>query len=198
MGSVRFSKFGKDLKFFSQVEHSDLRKLEQELARFRPDSPAVFDLNGVEFLGYSYAKQTIRRSFKRFLDGQYKLSAIVLQYDGDDYGVRLDGVRAALAEQNLTIWLLVGDQWIPFGYLSTDGIKDSDKEKRKKAKMKDILDLLKRTGECATNEISSSLGLSLQNANHLLQELAYMHLIDRRKVSSPTGGPLFVNKMVDV
>ena len=198
MRSVRFREFGEDLKFSSQAEQTDLRKLEQELARFRPDSPAVFDLNGVEFLGYSYAKQTIRRSFKRFLDGQYKLSAIVLQYDGDDYDVLLDGVRAALAEQNLTMWLLVGDQWIPFGYLSTDGIKDPDKEKRKKAKMKYILDLLKRTGECATNKISSSLGLSLQNANHLLQELAYMHLIDRRKVSSPTGGPLFVNKMVAV
>ena len=196
MRSVRFRKFGKDLKFSSQAEQTDFRKLEQELERFPRDTLCVFDLNGIEFLGYSYAKQTIRRSFRRFLDGQYRFRAIVLKYDRDDYDVLMDGVRAALAERNLTMWLSVGAQWIPFGYLSTEGIKDADKEKRKKAKMKDILDLLKKTGECATNEISSSLGLSLQNANHLLQELAYMHLIDRRKVSSPTGGPLFVNKMV--
>ena len=130
------------------------------------------------------------------LAGDYRIKTIVLKYDGDDFEELLDGVRAALVEQDLTMWLSVNTQWIPFGYLSTEGDNEAEKEKRKKAKMKDILDLLKRNGEYATNEISSSLGLSLQNANHLLQELAYMHLIDRRKVSSPTGGPLFVNKMV--
>ena len=196
MRTVLFREFGKDLKFSSQAEQKDYQKLDQTLVTFKPDTVGVFDLNGLEFLGYSYAKQTIRRSFKRLLDGHYGIRAIVLRYDGDDYEVLLDGVRAALVEQNLTMWLSVSTQWIPLGYLSTEGDKEADKEKRKKAKMKDILNFLEGKGECATNEISSGLGLSLQNANHLLQELADMHLIERRKVSSPTGGPLFVNEMV--
>ncbi len=196
MQSVRFREFGKDLKFSWQAEREDYVELNQTLERTPQDTVGVFDLNGLEFLGYSYAKQTIRRSFKRLLAGDYRIKTIVLKYDGDDFEELLDGVRAALVEQDLTMWLSVRNRWIPFGYLSTEGDNEAEKEKRKKAKMKDILDLLKRNGEYATNEISLRLGLSLQNANHLLQELADMHLIDRRKVSSPTGGPLFVNKMV--
>ena len=198
MESVRFSKFGKDLKFTSQAEQNDYRVLREALKTFQANTVGVFDLNGLEFLGYSYAKQTIRRSLKDLLAGRFKLRTIVLKCDRDDFEVLLDGVRAALAEEYLTMWLSVGTRRIPFGYLSTEGDNEAEKERRKKAKMKDILDLLKRTGECATNEISSRLSLSLQNANHLLQELARMHLIDRRKVSSPTGGPLFVNKVVAI
>lgn len=196
MQTVRFREFGEDLKFSWQAEQEDYAKLNRSLKRMERDSVGIFDLNGLEFLGYSYAKQTIRRCFRRLLEGDYRIKTIVLKYDRNDYEDLLDGVRAGLAEQDLTMWLSVGTKWIPFGYLSTDGEKEAETEKRKKAKMKDILVYLRAKRECATNEISDALDLSLQNANHLLQELAKMRLLERSKVSSPTGGPLFVNRMV--
>ena len=123
MDYIRFSEFGTDLKFTDQAEHQDFPKIDGLLKALPLNTIVVFDLNNLEFLGYSYAKQTIRRSFRNFLEGNYKVRVIVLAYDGDDSEGLLDGVRAALAEQNLTMWLFAQGQWRSFGYLSTEGIK---------------------------------------------------------------------------
>jgi len=47
-----------------------------------------------------------------------------------------------------------------------------------------------------TNEIARGLRLTLPNCNYLLAELETSGLVERIKESSPSGGPLYLNRVI--
>jgi hypothetical protein len=195
---INLSQFGKDLKDgdLAQKEHFSL--LEQQLWQVPQHSDAILDLDGVEFIGYGYAKHAIRPCVERWLKGKYPLRSLILACRRDDYRVFLEAVELALAEVRLTVLLHLGhrDWLVPLGYLPYESPFETQKERRKKEKLLRILELLIRKTELYTNEIAHDLGLTLPNCNYLLSELESLRLVERIKESSPSGGPLFRNRLV--
>jgi hypothetical protein len=195
----KFLEFGADLKDVEKGEKEDFPKLDHWLKAIHRNQPAIFDLNGLEYIGYSYAKQTIRRSLQKLLDGRYNASAILLRYDGDDVKTKLDGISYALFERGMTCILesSAKSSYQLIGYLTyEESAFDTVKDRKKREKMRAIMELLLKKKELYTNEVAKKLALKLPYCNRLLDELAAMRLLTRVKEASPSGGPIYLNQVM--
>ena len=197
----KFLEFGADLKDVEKGDKDDFPKLDHWLKAIHRNRPVIFDLNGLEYIGYSYAKQTIRRSLQKLLDGKYAISAILLRYDGDDVKTKLDGISYALFERGMTCILenAAKSSYQLAGYLTyEESVFDTVKDRNKREKMRAIMELLLKKKELYTNEVAKKLALKLPYCNRLLDELAAMRLITRVKEASPSGGPIYLNQIMVV
>jgi hypothetical protein len=197
----KFLEFGADLKDVEKGEKDDFPKLDAWLKAIRRNQPVIFDLNGLEYIGYSYAKQTIRRSLQKLFDGKYDASAIWLRYDGDDVKTKLDGISYALFERGITCILenAAKSSYQLIGYLIyEESMFDTVKDRNKREKMRAIMELLLKKKELYTNEVAKKLVLKLPYCNRLLDELTAMRLITRVKEASPSGGPIYLNQIMVV
>lgn len=194
-----FQQLGTDLKDAEKGEKKDFPILDTWLRLVQPNHLAILDLNGTEYIGYSYAKQTIRRSIQKLLDGEHTASAIVLRYNADDVKTKLDGISYALFERGMTCILENSSRSLYqlIGYLTyEESIFDTVKDKNKRKKMRAIMELLFKKKELYTNEVAKKLDLKLPYCNRLLNDLETMRLIMRIKETSPSGGPIFLNRVV--
>lgn len=198
MTIIELSRFGAELKDPAVAEKEHFPVLERQIREFSPKGDVILDFSGVEFIGYAYAKQTIRACFEKLLSGELRARSLLLACDRDDYPVFLETVHLALAESRLTtlLWLKLENCLTPLGYLIYEPPFEGKKEQRKKEKMRKILELLIARTQLYTNEIAKNLDLTLQNSNYLLGELERMRLVERIKETSPSGGPLFLNRLI--
>jgi len=200
MTIIELNRFGTELKDPGVAEKEHFPLLERRIRDFPRGTDAVLDFSGVEFIGYAYAKQTVRPCFEKLLGGELRVRSLLLACDRDDYRVYLEAVHLALAESRLStlLWLKQENRLAPLGYLIYEPPFEGKKEQRKKEKMRRILDLLIARTQLYTNEIAKNLELTLQNSNYLLGELEKMRLVERIKETSPSGGPLYRNRLIFV
>lgn len=197
----QISRFGTDLKDVMKAEREDFPVLDAWLSAPERSLTVVLDFSNLEFIGYSYVKQTVRRALQKLIDRQYPVSSIVLRYDGDDYETRLDGLGYALNERRMTCLLQLphANSATLIGYLGfQDHAFESTKDRKKREKMQAVMNSLVRKRAMYTNELAKSLDLKLPYCNRLLDELSGMRLLFRVKETSPTGGPIFLNRLASV
>lgn len=195
------SRFGTDLKDVMKAEREDFPVLDEWLSARDRSSTVLLDLSRVEFIGYSYAKQTVRRALQKLMDRSYPVSSIVLRYDGEDYKTRLDGLGYALNERRMTCLLQLPrtDDATLIGYLGfQDHAFESTKDRKKREKMQAVMNNLVQKKALYTNEVAKSLNLKLPYCNRLLDELSGMRLLHRVKETSPTGGPIYLNRLANL
>lgn len=149
----------------------------------------------MEFVGYAYARQTVIPCLQALLRRQYPVRWIVLRSERQDHARALEGLAQALTEHRLTVMLQVAQHRMPFGYLVRQQPFEGKRAQAKRQKMLSIVKLLDSSGALYTNQIATGLDLTLPNCNYLLSELQGKGLVERRKESSPSGGPIFLNAL---
>ena len=152
-----------------------------EISRFirsQPDGAVVaFDLRDLEYIGYSYAKPTIRTPLRRQNAGEYEDRRIILL--AEEKGEFLEGIEAALKEEDMAV-LVADSAEDPLGSIEPVGhIKDH---------LLETFHVVKEVGPATTAQVASRLDQSLQNANNRLRSLDDLGLIRREKVDSASGG----------
>lgn len=193
-----FTDFGADLRDAAVGEQDHLPALEARLRQMPAGAQAVLDLSGVEFLGYAYARQTVAECARRVLDGRYPVRSLSLAYDGEDFEVRLVALEGLLAELRLSLFMRLEPrgELVILGYLRAPRPFEGKREGAKRAKLRRVLQLLIERGELYTNEVARELELTLPNSNYLLGELESGRLVERVKEASPSGGPIYRNRVL--
>lgn len=155
------------------------------LIREQPGTSLVaFDLRGLEYLGYSYAKPTIRRVLLQRNKGEYGERRMFLVADqGPKF---LDGIEAALREKEL--FMLVApslDRPVEAGWL-IGLIPDY---------VRATFDVLRSQAPIPTGKLAEAIGQSPQNTKNRLDRLQNMGLLRREKIPSPSGGLEWLNQI---
>jgi len=152
-----------------------------EISRFirsQPDGTVVaFDLRDLEYIGYSYAKPTIRTPLRRQNAGEHRDRRILLL--SEERGEFLEGIEAALKEEEMAA--LVTDT-------AEDPLDSIEPLGHVKDHLLETFYVVKESGPATTAQIASKLDQSLQNANNRLRSLDDLGLIRREKVDSASGG----------
>ncbi|MFH1570279.1 MAG: hypothetical protein ABIL09_19965 [Gemmatimonadota bacterium] len=197
-GCCRLADFGAELKDTALAETVHFPLLDQQLQQMAPGSLVLLDLGGVDFMGYGYAKQTVVECVRRLQDGRYPLRALLLGYDREDYATRLEALDTALAEFRLTMLLALEGRAAlsALGYVQANRPFEGKREHQKRMKLLRVLNLMIDRRELYTNEVAAQLELTLPNSNYLLGELETMRLVERLKEASPTGGPIYLNRLL--
>ncbi|HYX05845.1 MAG TPA: hypothetical protein VE912_03850 [Bacteroidales bacterium] len=159
---------------------------------------AFINANNVEYIGYSYAKQIFRKIISNLFSGQYKVYSICFRYDALDFEQVGDGLIYALNQTEDSIFWTGEELDIPkaVGYLSVHESSESKKVARKKEKQREVLEYIVKKNNVYTNDIANSLKLKLPNTNRILKDLEGKRLIRRIKETSPSGGPIYLNKSI--
>lgn len=194
----QMAQFGTELKDPVLAETDHFPRMDLALTESSEDSVAVLDLSGVEFMGNAYARQTVVPAVEGVLESRYPARWIALAYDRSDHAARLEAVSQVLAELRLSVMLELRhrrrDCYTHVGYVERDVPFEAKRVQQKKRKMRDILGLLADRGGLYTNEVAEALDLTLPNCNYLLSELSRQRLVERVKQSSPSGGPIYLNR----
>jgi len=169
--------FGAEVLYDGAQGEEHLLKIGRHV-KAKPEGTVVaFDLRDLEYIGYSYAKPTIRTPLRRQSTGEYgKRRLILLAERREDF---LDGVEAALKEKDMAV-LLADSTEDPL-----DGIEPLGHVKDHLLK---TFHVVKEVGPATTAQIASDLEESPQNANNRLRSLDDLGLIRREKVDSESGG----------
>ena len=141
-------------------------------------TPVVLDLHGLVYLGYSFAKHTV----VRLLDEADRPVAAV----GPDDSTFLDGLEDALTYGKSALYLApavlsVGQSGRVLG--ATTSV------------LSQTFDILLRLGPLGTGELATELDTSPQNAKNKVDRLVQLGLAARSKVSSPSGGVEWWNRL---
>lgn len=143
----------------------------------------VFDLRGLEYLGYSFAKRTIRKALRRRNLGEYDERQFILAADqGREF---IDGLQTALREEKLFMLVVPEPRALDEGRLigAAPGY------------LEDTFNALRDLGEATTAELARSIDQSVQNTKNRLDRLYEMGLVRREKVPSPSGGREWKNRV---
>lgn len=159
--------------------------LDERIRRTPNDALIAFRLQGVEYLGYSYAKPTIREALKERNAGTYGERRFFLISEVDESF--LEGIHAALREEGLFMYVspsqeAVGSKGRLIGK-ATDALSET-------------FEVLLQLGPSTTGEIASAIDTSPQNAKNRIDRLSAMGVVDREKVKSPSGGEEWLNRIV--
>lgn len=159
---------------------------------------AYLNANKINYIGYSYAKQTFRKILENTINEKYNIYSLCFKYDQEDYKKIFDGMIYALNQRELTTFVVGKPFRYPklIGYLSTSDMRENKKEQNKKKTQKSVLNFILKKKEVFTNEIAKSLDLKLPYTNRILKALEKKKLIKRDKESSPSGGPIYMNKSI--
>lgn len=169
--------FGAEVLYDGTQGEEHLFKISRHV-RAQPEGTVVaFDLRDLEYIGYSYAKPTIRTPLRRENGGEYgKRRLILLAERREDF---LDGVEAALEEEDMAV-LLADSMEDPLGSIEPIG--------HVKEHLLETFYVVKGAGSATTAQIASKLEESPQNTNNRLRSLDDLGLIRREKVDSESGG----------
>lgn len=164
-------------------EHAPL--LHDRVCATPPDALVAFDLRGVRYLGYSYAKPTIRKALKQRNRGEYAGRRLLLISDLDD--LFLEGTDAALKEEKLFMYVAptpeaVGSKGQLVG--------------RATRTLTETFDILLKESPITTGQLAELLNTSPQNAKNRIDRLVEMGAVTRQKVQSPTGGYEWLNRIL--
>lgn len=191
---IELARFGTELRDGALADEH-FQELDRQLREAVGTPTAILDLSGVDFVGYAYARQTVVPCLQFTLRRVYPIRWLVLRCDCEDYAQALEGLALALTEHRLTAMLQTADRVSPFGYLVREQPFEGKRAQVKRQKMLNIMKLLESSGARYTNQIATDLELTLPNCNYLLAELEGIGLVERRKESSPSGGPIFLNTL---
>ena len=140
--------------------------------------PVVLDLHGLVYLGYSFAKHTV----VRFIHESGRPVVAVGTYDP----ILLDGLVDALAYGRAALYLTptradIGRAGRALGAMTPP--------------LTETFDTLLRLGPVGTGELAAELDTSPQNAKNRIDRLVELGLAARSKVSSPSGGTEWMNRL---
>ncbi len=192
--------FGAQLNDVDKAQDQDYPLLHKKLKSIGKENVITLNANGVSYIGYSYAKQTIRKVLSNLITDQYSFYCICLRYDESDYEKVFDGLIYALNQKGYSTFLVSESFQQPqiLGYLSSSDPRDSKKEISKKKKQRSVLEYILKQKEAFTNDIAEAVNLKLPYTNRILKNLEDNRLITRVKETSPSGGPIYMNKSVFV
>ena len=141
-------------------------------------APVVLDLHGLVYLGYSFAKHTV----VRLLHGADRPVVAT----GPDDPTFLDGLEDALAYGKAALYLAAS-------------VSDIGRLGRvlgaTTPALSQTFDVLLRLGPLGTGELAAELDTSPQNAKNRVDRLVQLGLASRSKVSSPSGGVEWWNRL---
>lgn len=148
------------------------------------ESIVAFDLRELEYLGYSYAKPTIRQALLLRNKGEYREQRMFLVADqGPKF---LDGIEAALREKEL--FMLVApslDCPAETGRL-IGSVPDH---------VRATFEVLQSQAPVPTGKLAQEIGQTPQNTKNRLDKLYCMGLLRRKKLPSPSGGLEWLNQI---
>lgn len=190
--------FGDQLNDVDKAQDQDYPLLHKKLRDIGSENVITLNANGVSYIGYSYAKQTIRKVLTNLITDQYSFYSMCLRYDESDYEKVFDGLIYALNQKGYSTFLVSESFRRPqiLGYLSSSDPRDSKKEVSKKRKQRSVLEHILKKKESFTNDIAEAVNLKLPYTNRILKNLEENRLIKRVKETSPSGGPIYMNKSV--
>lgn len=173
--------FGRDR--LDRVQDQDFVALDEAIRDAAPLSLVGFDLRSLKYLGYSFAKRTIRKALKRRNADEYGERRLIIVSDqGRDF---LDGLEAALRDQKLFMLMAPSPDALGQGRLI--GAVPSYLE--------DTFNALRDLEEATTGTLARTIDESAQNTKNRLDQLYAMGLLRREKVPSPTGGMEWSNRI---
>lgn len=177
-----YTRFGRPHLDIQGEEHYPI--VNDFIQQLSTDAVVAFDLRGLEYFGYSYAKQTIRRVLRQRNQGEYAQRQFFLVSDQkDDF---LDGLTAALREKSMFM-LVSPDMEHPFNKGTIVGeIPDY---------VKATFDVLCQKAPISTGSLAQVIGQSPQNTKKRLDRLYEMGLLRREKIPSPSGGLEWINSI---
>jgi hypothetical protein len=154
------------------------------MLRVGTDGILGLDLRDLRYLGYSYAKRTIRELLLRRNQGEYRDRRIFLIADRDP--VFLEGLNDALVGKGLFMLATSTPDPLTQPWLVGDV----------SPAIQETFEQLVRSGPVATGSLAKQLGQSPQNTKNRLDRLYAMGLLQREKVTSPTGGLEWENRIL--
>jgi len=193
------AQFGNELSDVDKAQENDFPIIDEQLKKLNSVNEIIyFNINEVKYIGYSYAKQTFRKAIMNVFEDKYNAFTICFKYDQDEYEKKFDGLIYALNQRLLSTYLISENFQYPkiLGYLAISDPRDTQKEKSNKKNQKDVIEYILKKKEAFTNDIAVALDLKLPNTNRILKELEEKRLIKREKVTSPSGGPIYLNKSI--
>lgn len=193
------TELGKELRDVDQAHNEHYPIINAWLKKNTNTNQIVtFNANEIEYIGYSYAKQTFRKVFSNLLAGEYSFYSLYFKYDKSDFEKVCDGLIYAFNQKEYSTFWLSESLERPkiIGYITTKEPEESKKTISKKKNLESVLNYILKSRELYTNDIAESLNLKLPNTNRILKELEYKRLIKRVKETSPSGGPIFLNKSI--
>lgn len=191
--------FGDQLSEYEQAQNDHYPRLHSWLKNINNTNQIVYlNVTSVNYIGYSYAKQIFRRVIANLLSNEYNFFSLCFKYDKSDYKNVFEGLIYALNQKEYSTFLVGPPFKYPkiIGYITASDPRDTKKELSKKTKQKAVLEYILRKKEVYTNDIAESLDFKLPNTNRILKELGEKKLIKRVKETSPTGGPIYLNKSI--
>lgn len=167
-------------------QENDLNRLDRAVRDQPPGGVVVLNLRQLEYLGYSFVKQTIRKVLRRRNAGEYGERQIVLVAEMDPEF--LDGTETALEEKKL-FTLVVPEP----GSLRQDP-QAGELLGAAPSYLEETFRTLQELEEATTGELARAINQSVQNTNNRLKRLEEMGLARREKVASPSGGREWQNR----
>jgi hypothetical protein len=150
----------------------------------RDGSLLGMDLRRVEYVGLSYAKRTILRLVRQRMDGllgERKLFIVAPAGDED----LLEGLRDALKEHDLFMLVAPTAEPLLDPYLIGDV----------PTAIHETFNVLKRSAPITTGALARLLQQTPQATKNRLDRFKMMGLLRRVKISSPTGGLEWENRI---
>lgn len=166
-----------------RVQEEDFATLDRAIEQQASGAVVVFDLRRLEYLGYSFAKRTIRKVLRRRSAGEYDDRQFVLAADqGREF---MEGLQTALREEKLFMLVVPKPEALEEGRLvgAAPGY------------LEDTFNALRDLGEATTAELARSIDQSVQNTKNRLDRLHEMGLLRREKIPSPSGGREWKNRV---
>jgi hypothetical protein len=192
-------RFGTELSDVDKAQNKDYPILDNWLRKINvPNQNILLNANGLNYIGYSYAKQTFRKVITNLIENKYNFYSLSFKYDQDDFEKKFDGLNYALNQREYSSFWVSNDFRYPkiIGFITTIDPQISKSVQRNKANQKSVLEYILKKKELFTNDISDHLNIKLPNTNRILKELEEKRLIRRVKETSPSGGPIYLNKSV--
>lgn len=154
-----------------------------QFIREQPNNSIIaLDLRGLKYLGYSYAKATIRQVLLRRNAGEYCGRRLFLVADqGQQF---LDGINAALSEKELFMLVSSNLEHPTKACFFVGSIPDY---------VQSTFEVLRSHEPIPTGKLAHLINQSPQNTKKRLDRLHSMGLLRREKVPSPSGGLEWLN-----
>lgn len=160
-------------------------EVEEHIKSTSSDAVVIFDLREIRYLGYSYAKPSLRRLFEMRNRGEYATRRffITAPLEGD----LLDGVAAAFSEKKMAAYAVDAPDRLGKSGKLIGAVTPA---------LQETFDLLLQRGAMSTGDLARALDTSPQNAKNRVDRLVNQGLAVREKVSSETGGTEWINRIV--
>lgn len=170
----------------------DFPKIEAAVESTAHNALVVFDLRDVEYLGYSYAKGTIRKLLMRRNRGELGERRLFLL--GPTKYSFLEGTERALADQNCFMYMFESPaDFARRGVLI--GAKARGNHDRVGNVLEPTFHMLLTKRSVTTGEAATLLDTTPQNMKNRFDRLVEMGIVVRDKATSPTGGHEWSNRI---